>query len=137
VLRVAFVAWRGLATLRAVAGRRELVEIGLITAAVMLGGGGLLALVEPDTVKGDYWSGVWWAIVTATTVGYGDVTPVTFVGRATAVVVMVVGIAAMSTLIAATAGHFAQQDRHDELRDIREQLARIEAKLDRLDADRG
>lgn len=136
VLRVAFVTWRGLATLRAVAGRRELIEIGVITGFVMLGGGGLLALVEPDTVKGDYWSGVWWAVVTATTVGYGDVTPTTLIGRATAVVVMVVGIAAMSTLIAATANHFTSQQREDDLRDIREQLARIEAKLEQLDADR-
>lgn len=35
---------------------------------------------------------VWWAVVTTTTVGYGDYTPVTAPGRVIAAVVMVVGI---------------------------------------------
>jgi voltage-gated potassium channel len=136
VLRVLWVTWRAFATLRAVFGRRELVEIAALAGAVVLAGGAMLTFVEPDTVKGDFWTAVWWSLVTATTVGYGDVTPTTMVGRATAVVVMVVGIGTMSTLIAAISGHFAQQDRADEMRDIKEQLTRIEARLDRLMAER-
>jgi voltage-gated potassium channel len=136
LLRVAFVTWRALSTLRAVFGRRELVEVGALAASVMLVGGMVLTVVEPETVKNDLGSGVWWAIVTATTVGYGDVTPQTLPGRITAVIVMVVGIGAVSTFIAAIAGHFVQQDRGDELKDVREQLARIEARLEQLTEER-
>jgi voltage-gated potassium channel len=41
----------------------------------------------------------WWAVVTVTTVGYGDIYPVTFEGRLIATVVMVVGIAILGILI--------------------------------------
>ncbi|KRM97608.1 hypothetical protein FC19_GL001655 [Liquorilactobacillus aquaticus DSM 21051] len=34
----------------------------------------------------------WWAIATATTVGYGDVSPHTAIGKLTAVMLMFVGI---------------------------------------------
>ncbi|HYG00551.1 MAG TPA: ion channel [Candidatus Saccharimonadales bacterium] len=41
----------------------------------------------------------WWAIVTVTTVGYGDIYPVTFEGRMIAIVVMIVGVAILGILI--------------------------------------
>jgi len=40
----------------------------------------------------------WWALVTATTVGYGDVTPVTLAGRMAGIVMMLAGIATFSAL---------------------------------------
>jgi voltage-gated potassium channel len=49
---------------------------------------------------------VWWAIVTTTTVGYGDYTPVTAMGRAIAVVVMIVGIGLIGTVSATVAAFF-------------------------------
>ena len=44
--------------------------------------------------------GLWWAFVTLTTVGYGDVVPATSGGRIVAVLTMVFGIAVYSLLIA-------------------------------------
>lgn len=41
----------------------------------------------------------WWAVVTVTTVGYGDVYPITFEGRMIATLVMVIGIAILGILI--------------------------------------
>jgi voltage-gated potassium channel len=49
---------------------------------------------------------LWWAIVTITSVGYGDVTPVTLVGRFIAVGVMIAGIALLGTVTATLASFF-------------------------------
>jgi voltage-gated potassium channel len=132
VLRVALAAWMAVSALR-LFGRRELAEVGVLTCGVLLVGGGLLTLVEPDTVKGDVWNGVWWAVTTATTVGYGDISPVSLAGRVIAVVVMIVGIGAMSTLIAAVSTRFVHQDRADELQEIRGRLERIESLLTKIE----
>ena len=57
--------------------------------------------------------GIWWAMVTATTVGYGDVVPKTQLGRTLAVLFMVIGIA----LFAILSGHLASEfvDTRDDI----------------------
>jgi voltage-gated potassium channel len=49
---------------------------------------------------------LWWAVVTITSVGYGDVTPVTIEGRFIAVGVMIAGIALLGTVTATLASFF-------------------------------
>jgi voltage-gated potassium channel len=55
---------------------------------------------------------LWWAIVTTTTVGYGDYTPVTPPGRIIATAVMVVGVGLIGTVSATVAAWFVR--RHSE-----------------------
>lgn len=80
--------------------------------------------------------GLWWAISTVTTVGYGDKVPVTAGGRAIAVVLMLCGIALVGVITAALATYFVKQSQqHAAERDTasRETVeAQLAAVLDRL-----
>ena len=95
----------------AVLSRRLLSTEGVRDAAVfalitILGGGAAFAAVENGHHEGDAisaWDGVWWAITTVTTVGYGDISPTTLGGRVIAIVVMVVGIGFVAIVTAAAA----------------------------------
>ena len=52
---------------------------------------------------------LWWAVVTVTTVGYGDYTPITVVGRLVAVALMLTGIGVIGTVAATVSSWFVQQ----------------------------
>jgi len=58
--------------------------------------------------------GLWWAFVTLTTVGYGDVYPVTAAGRIVAVLTMIFGIALYSLVVANLTFFVEQQGRKRE-----------------------
>jgi voltage-gated potassium channel len=135
LLRLTGVTARGLAGLREVLARRSLAYVGGVTALLILAGGGCLSILEPQTVKGGFGDGVWWAIVTATTVGYGDISPTTLAGRVIAVLLMLVGIGLMSTLAASITSYFVQQTENSELKDLMVRLDRIERLLARIAED--
>jgi len=79
----------------------------------------------------------WWAVVTTTTVGYGDVSPVTAEGRLIAVALMTVGIGFLGMMTATITSFFMDPEKGAEERhSIEERLVRIEAKLDALSRQR-
>lgn len=117
-------------------GRRGLLHLTSLTVVLVFGGGALMSLLEPETVKGDFWGGVWWAIVTMTTVGYGDISPKTLPGRLVATVLMFTGIGLTATLAASVAAHFVGQEQGAEQKQVEARLERIETLLERLGQQR-
>jgi voltage-gated potassium channel len=81
------------------------------------------------------WDGIWWAIVTVTTVGYGDVYPTTVQGRLIGVVLMFVGIGFLSLLTAAIASRFVKKERSEEREEAELQRQEMMETLRRIEAD--
>jgi voltage-gated potassium channel len=81
-----------------------------------------------------FWDGVWWAVVTVTTVGYGDLYPHTVAGRIIAMCVMLLGVGFLAVLTATVASHFVQVDQQSESSQVLETLGRIEADVAELKA---
>lgn len=84
------------------------------------------------------WDGVWWAMTTVTTVGYGDIVPQTNGGRVIAIVVMVVGTGFIALLTAAAAERFlrSEQAERRELEGIGRRLDEVLVRLERSSAAR-
>jgi voltage-gated potassium channel len=92
--------------------RRALTAAGLLLmAAVLFASTGIHYLeqeAQPDKF-GSVPESAWWAIATLTTVGYGDVTPITPLGRLFGGVVMVCGLCILALPVAIIASGFAQE----------------------------
>ena len=89
--------------------------------------------VERDVTLGD---AVWWGVVTASTVGYGDISPETWQGRAVAGLLISIMVLVVIPLITA---HFASklivdQDafRHEEQEELKNNLRRVRTLLEEL-----
>jgi voltage-gated potassium channel len=83
------------------------------------------------------WLGMWWALETVTTVGYGDIVPTTTAGRGVASVLLLGGLAFISVVTATITSGFvsrAQQQRADAGQDpALQQLAALDTRLAALD----
>jgi voltage-gated potassium channel len=115
---------------------------GIIAAftAVITVAGGLLERVLDHQEYPTIGKGLWFALQTVTTVGYGDVTPARASGRFIASVVMLSGLGFLAvitasvtaTLVESSRRRFAAQSERDaerQLAEITERLARIETAL--------
>jgi len=76
---------------------------------------------------------LWWALVTVTTVGYGDYTPVTVPGRITACLIMGIGLVTLAVITAQVASGFIAQAASRAQRGPQPQAAPPEVTLAELD----
>jgi voltage-gated potassium channel len=118
------------------------------TVVVVVGAGFLITLVDDEEEYPNLGIGLWWALQTVTTVGYGDVAPSEVSGRIVAGAVMLYGIAFIaivtavitSTFVARAAREHDAERAREELSD-RELMERrfdeLERKLDAIAAARG
>jgi voltage-gated potassium channel len=134
-------------TRRAVARRRVFPFLVLVTAGLGVLAGFVATLLDPKDFP-TFGTGIWWAIVTLGTVGYGDVVPHTAWGRVLGSALIVVGVTFIAFLIAIVTSYFVQMDEQERTRREREQreselneaieaLHRIERRLDALEARLG
>lgn len=98
-------------------------DVSVLAVLTVLAGGTAFAEVEGGQDLSS-WDGVWWAITTVTTVGYGDIGPKTDAGRVIAIAVMLVGIGFVALITAAAAERF--------MRPSTEALAAEQGKLDEI-----
>lgn len=75
---------------------------------------------------------LWWAIVTITTVGYGDHYPITTIGRLVAVGLMVGGIAVLGVVTASVASWLVEQVRTNTAAEVQQADANLEARIAEL-----
>ena len=99
----------------------------------MFGLGWLFSAVE-TTQHLSVGDGVWFALVTAATVGYGDIVPSNTAGRLIASALMVLGLFVVGLLTGAIAERFTRATRPEDdvaqrLDELAERLARIESNL--------
>jgi voltage-gated potassium channel len=123
--------------------------IVVATAVIVVVSGAAIRALDPHEYT-SIWEGMWWALQTVTTVGYGDVTPENVAGRFVAGAVMLAGVALVAIVTAAVTSSFvaraqaqrgaedatqddlAEQRLDARLEDITAQLARVERMLGAL-----
>lgn len=96
---------------RAVVSGRIIPYLAVTTIAVTGIGGFAAWLLAPRSFDG-LGHALWWAAQTVTTVGYGDVVPETTGGRLIGLLVMVIGVAAVSVITALVTAAFVSSQQH-------------------------
>ena len=120
--------------------RRAAGIIAVFTLVITVAGGFLERFIDHQEYP-TIGKGLWFALQTVTTVGYGDVTPKHATGRFIAAVVMLAGIGFLAVITASVTAslvessrrRFAAQSEADDTRqfdEITDRLARIEAALE-------
>ncbi|MEK1304817.1 potassium channel family protein [Limosilactobacillus fermentum] len=110
-----------------------------VSISVLIIGASMYSISE----KVDFANALWWSITTATTVGYGDISPTTSIGKLAAVMVMIIGIGFIGMLTSSISNFFISIDEvnlkeeltklHEELAKMHNENVQLNDKLDRLE----
>lgn len=119
---------------RATTPRGAALVIAIASILITLAAGILMTVVDRDNFP-SIGSGLWWAVQTTTTVGYGDHVPATTAGQLIAALVMLFGIGFLTVVTAAITSSFVARSRLEQRRSgsdvsAAEQIRRLEERLD-------
>jgi len=118
--------------------RQAAVVIAVVTTAITVLAGLLMTVVDHGGFP-SIGSGLWWAVQTVTTVGYGDHVPTTVTGQLLAAVVMLLGIGFITVITAAITSSFISRSRLEpppagDGMSVAERFTRIDEQLERIEA---
>jgi voltage-gated potassium channel len=121
-------------TMLGVLSRNHIGQVLALGLLFVLMSGILIAGIDPavDTP----WDGIWWAWVTVTTVGYGDIVPVSSIGRIFGAVLILMGVCLFSLLTAGFAAFFISEEEEvlEEKEDVTiEQLALMLERIEQME----
>ena len=133
--RLAALLTRFSTTVKSIFNSKGLRFIVYATIGIVLFFGFLFYISEPAV--NTYGDGIWWALVTITTVGYGDITPLTNLGRIIASSLMVMGIGFIATITAAVSSYFITSfsDKEITINELGEKLDKLEQEIKNLKKD--
>ena len=112
------ISFGGLAIQKVAIGRQFAITIKVFLASIFVAYISAVQItitertVEASNIK-NFGDGLWWAITTVTTVGYGDRYPTTTEGRLLAVGLMIMGISLMGVITASVAAWFVRMGQED------------------------
>ena len=89
-----------------------LLYILYLNSFIVLVGSSILSVVEEKSFS----DSLWWALVTVTTVGYGDIVPSSIFGKWLAVLLMLVGIGTIGMLTSALTNFFVKDNPDDQIK---------------------
>jgi voltage-gated potassium channel len=119
---------------RATTPRGAAVVIAVVSSVITLAAGLLMTVVDHGNFP-TIGTGLWWAVQTVTTVGYGDDVPTTVAGRLVAAAVMLFGIGLLTVTTAAITSTFVAQSRREVANAVTvEQFHQIDQRLERIEA---
>jgi voltage-gated potassium channel len=97
-----------------------LISILMITSIIMVLFGNIIHFLEPENFPTSF-DGIWWAVVTASTVGFGDLVPKTVPGKVTGIFLILIGASVLTYYFAnlATAAVTLQKDFVEGKRDFK------------------
>lgn len=121
-------AWR---TSGRIMGRHSFAYVLLTCCLFIVGGGTVFVLVEGG--EHTLLDGIWWAVATLTTVGYGDIYPKTDFGRVLALLLIILGLGMMAALTANIAAAFVGSEKKEEDVEVLRRLDEISARLAALE----
>jgi voltage-gated potassium channel len=119
LLRV--ISFGGLALQKVAMGRQFAITLKVFIASIFIAYVAAVQItiseraVEGSNIK-NFGDGIWWAITTVTTVGYGDKFPTTMEGKFLAVGLMIVGISLMGVITASVAAWFVKMGQGESIK---------------------